>query len=180
MSKAKLMADKEAHRYKRVYDRQAGAVELQPRDKVLVRLDAYRGQRRKLKNQWGSELHMVVCQVVDGVPAYMIAADSDQKKKEKVLHHARLLLWFANNDSDADGIRLNNLTTTSNRSSITNAENTDSMSEAHSDSEMGAVSCELDYGMDLANFILGKHSLDLLSYCASCMLLHFTSLRSNQ
>ena len=27
---------------------------------------------------------------------------------------------------------------------------------------MGAVSHELDYGMDLANFILGKHSLDLL------------------
>ena len=27
---------------------------------------------------------------------------------------------------------------------------------------MGAVSRELDYGMDLANFILGKHSLDLL------------------
>ena len=69
VSKAKLMANKEACRYKRVYDRQAGAVELRPRDKVLVRLDAYRGQRRKLKNQWGSELHTVVCQVVDGVPA---------------------------------------------------------------------------------------------------------------
>ena len=36
------------------------------------------------------------------------------------------------------------------------------MSEAHLGGEMGAVSCKLDYGMDLANFILGKHSLDLL------------------
>ena len=36
------------------------------------------------------------------------------------------------------------------------------MSGAHSESVMGAESCELDYGMDLANFILGKHSLDLL------------------
>ena len=36
------------------------------------------------------------------------------------------------------------------------------MSEAHSEGESGTVSCELDYGMDLANFILGKHSLDLL------------------
>ena len=36
------------------------------------------------------------------------------------------------------------------------------MSEAHLEGEMGAVSRELDYGMDLANFILGKHSLDLL------------------
>ena len=36
------------------------------------------------------------------------------------------------------------------------------MSEAHLEGVMGAVSCKLDYGMDLANFILGKHSLDLL------------------
>ena len=84
----------------------------------------------------------------------MIVRDSDQKKREKVLHCAHLLLWFADNDSDADEIRLNYLTATSSRSSVTNAENTDLMSEAHSDSEMGAVSCELDYGMDLANFIL--------------------------
>ena len=38
----------------------------------------------------------------------------------------------------------------------------DPTSEAHSEGEMGTVSHELDYGMDLANFILGKHSLDLL------------------
>ena len=36
------------------------------------------------------------------------------------------------------------------------------MSEAQSEGEMGTVPHELDYGMDLANFILGKHSLDLL------------------
>ena len=113
MSKVKLTANKEAHRYKRVYNRRAGAVELQPRDKVLVRLDTYQGQRRKLKNRWGSELHTVVCRVADGVPAYMMIWDSDQKKKEKVLHHARLLLWFADNDSDGDRIRLNYLTATS-------------------------------------------------------------------
>ena len=43
-------------------------------------------------------------------------------------------------------------------------ENMDPMSEAHSEGEMGAVSRELDYGMDLANFILGKHSLDFTSH----------------
>ena len=86
------MADKEAYRYKRVYDRRAGAVELQPRDKVLVRLDTYRSQRRKLKNWWGSELHTVVCQVVDGVPAYVMVQDNDQMKRDKVLHRACLLL----------------------------------------------------------------------------------------
>ena len=100
--------------------------------------------------------------MADGVPAYVIVWDSDQTKREKVLHHARLLLWFADNDLDADGIRLNYLTATSSRSSITNVENTDLTSETHSDSEMGAVSRKLDYGMHLANFILGKHSLDLL------------------
>ena len=127
-----------------------------------MRLDTYRGQRRKLKNRPGSELHTVVRQVADGVPAYVIVRDNDQKKREKVLHHACLLLWFADNDSNADGIRLNYLNTTSSRSSVTNAENMNPMSEAHSEGEKGTVSHELDYGMNLANFILGKHSLDLL------------------
>ena len=94
VSKAKLTADKEAHRYKRVYDRQAGAVELWHGDKVLVRLDAYRGQRRKLKNWWWSELHTVVHQVADGEPAHVIVWDNNQKKREKVLHHTCLLLWL--------------------------------------------------------------------------------------
>ena len=39
----------EAQRQKRLYDRKAGAVELHPGDKVLVKLDAFRGQRRKFK-----------------------------------------------------------------------------------------------------------------------------------
>ena len=131
LSKAKLTANKEAWRYKRVYDRRAGAVELRPGDKVLVRLDAYRGQRRKLKNRWGSELHTVVCRVTDGVPAYVIVRDNNQKKREKVIQRARLLLWFADNDANTDGIRLNYLNATSSRYSVTNAENTNLMSEAH-------------------------------------------------
>ena len=100
--------------------------------------------------------------MADGVPAYVIVLDNDQKKREKVIHQARLLLWFANNDSNADGIRLNYLNATTSPSSITNAENMNLMSGAHSEGVMGAVSRELDYGMDLAHFILGKHSLDLL------------------
>ena len=104
----------------------------------------------------------MVRRVADGVPAYMIVWDNDQKKKEKVLHCTRLLLWFADNDSNADGIRLNYLNATSSQSSVTNAENMNLVSEAHSEGEMGTVSRELDYGMDLANFILGKDSLDLL------------------
>ena len=46
-------AVKEARRQKWLYERKVGAVELRPGDNILVRLDAFRGQRRKLKNGWG-------------------------------------------------------------------------------------------------------------------------------
>ena len=45
-------AIKEAQRQKRLYNHKVGAVELRPGDHILVCLDAFRGQRRKLKNQW--------------------------------------------------------------------------------------------------------------------------------
>ena len=47
---AQESATKEANRQKWLYDRSARAMELHPGDRVLVRLDAFRGQRRKLKN----------------------------------------------------------------------------------------------------------------------------------
>ena len=50
----------EAQRQKRLYDRKAGVVELHPGDKVLVKLDAFRGQRQKLKNRWRDALYTVV------------------------------------------------------------------------------------------------------------------------
>ena len=65
-------AIKEAQRQKRLYDRKVGAIELRPGDHVLVHLDAFRGQRRKLKNRWGDDLHMVVAHVADGIPAYVV------------------------------------------------------------------------------------------------------------
>ena len=57
---------------------------------MLVQLDTYRGVRWKLKNRWGSILHMVVGQIVDDVPTYVI---ENEKGKRKVLHQAWLLLW---------------------------------------------------------------------------------------
>ena len=81
--------------------------------------------------------------MADGVPAYVIVRDNDQKKREKVIHCTHLLLWFADNDSNADGIRLNYLNVTTSRSSVTNAENMNPMSGAHSDGVMGAVSHEI-------------------------------------
>ena len=86
-------AIKEAQRQKRLYDRKVGAIELRPGDNILVRLDAFRGQRRKLKNRWGSDLHTVVTHVADGIPAYVVKNIGTGKKK--VVHRARLLLWLA-------------------------------------------------------------------------------------
>ena len=86
----RVSADQEAARHKRLYDRRAGVAELRRGDKVLVRLDTYRGVRQKLKNRWGSILHTVVGQTVDDIPAYVI---ENEKGKRKVLHQVQLLLW---------------------------------------------------------------------------------------
>ena len=60
---------------------------------VLVRLDAYRGQRRKLKNRWGDDIHTVVARKADGIPVYEVK--NECTGRTKVLHRARLLLWLA-------------------------------------------------------------------------------------
>ena len=86
-------AAKEAQRQKRLYYHKVGAVELRPGDHVLVRLDAFRGQRRKLKNWWGDDLHTVVTCMADGIPAYVVKNNCTGKKK--VVHRAWLLLWLA-------------------------------------------------------------------------------------
>ena len=90
---AQDFAVKEAQKQKRLYNRKVGAIELRPGDHVLVCLDAFRGQRRKLKNRWGDDLHTVITRVVDGIPAYVIK--NNRTGKKKVVHRARLLLWLA-------------------------------------------------------------------------------------
>ena len=74
----------EAQQQKRLYDCKAGVVELHAGDKVLVKLDAFRGQLWKLKNQWGDALHTVVKCMADGIPAYEV--ENDANKKRQVLH----------------------------------------------------------------------------------------------
>ena len=80
---ARFSSSQEAARHKRLYDRKAGVVEFRPGDKVLVRLDSYKGANRKLINRWSSTLHTVVGRIVDDVPAYVIEND---KGKQQVLH----------------------------------------------------------------------------------------------
>ena len=84
---------KEALRQKHLYDHKVGAVELRPGDRVLVKLDAFRSQRQKLKNRWGSDLHTVKTCVADGIPAYVVK--NEGTGQTKVLHRSKLLLWLA-------------------------------------------------------------------------------------
>ena len=76
----------EAQRQKWHYDCKAGVVELHPGDKVLVKLDAFRGQWWKLKKRCGDVLYTVVKCMVDGIPAY--EAENNANKKRQVLHPA--------------------------------------------------------------------------------------------
>ena len=83
----------EVQRQKRHYNCKAGAVELHPGDKVLVKLDAFRGQWWKLKNRWRDALYTVVKRMADGIPVYEV--ENNTNKKRQVLHWAQLLLWLA-------------------------------------------------------------------------------------
>ena len=76
----------EAQRQKQHYNRKARAVELHPGDKVLVKLDSFRGQRWKLQNWWGDTLYTVVKCVADRIPVYEV--ENDVNKKRQVLHWA--------------------------------------------------------------------------------------------
>ena len=79
--KAKAMAEKEARRFKRIYDWRARAIALHPGDKVLIHLDSFVGQSRKLKNWWGSQIHTVVPCMVDGMPTYVVQNDCNDEEK---------------------------------------------------------------------------------------------------
>ena len=104
-SLAHTVADKEAQRFKRIYDKQASAVVLRPDDKVLTHLDTFTGTSRKLKNWWNSQLHTVVHRVVDGVPTYVVR--NDNNGNESVFHRMRLLLWIAADVDGDDSMRSN-------------------------------------------------------------------------
>ena len=84
MSKAKETAFQEARHHKRIYNKKAGAIELQPGDCVLVKMDAFQGQRRKLKNWWSDDLWRVVRQIADDMPTYVV--HSMRTGETKVLH----------------------------------------------------------------------------------------------
>ena len=128
----------EARRQKRHYDRKAGAVELRPGDKVLVKLDAFHGQRQKLKNRWSGDLHTVVKRVADGIPTYVV--ENDKTGKKQVLHHARLLLWLA--EYDGEPIRVNCIMIS------VSLPGTDLETQLHGSDRQNAVLRRLIYGLN--------------------------------
>ena len=145
-SLARATADKEAERFKRIYDRRAGAVALRPGDKVLIRIDAFVGARRKLKNRWSSQIHMVVCRVAEGVLTYVVQSDSGV---EQVCHREHLLLWIAADADMNNGMRSNSAITAHVANGPVDGDN----------HEGKVVPQDLDYGLSLAMFrtVIGPH-----------------------
>ena len=132
----------EAQRQKRLYNRKTGAVELHPGDKVLVKLDAFRGQWRKLKNWWGDALHTVVKCMADGITVYEVKNDAN--KKRQVLHRAQLLLWLAKPESEP--LRINRISI---ESGLTRAELVTPLCRSVN---LGMVPCKLIYGLNTTMF----------------------------
>ena len=141
----------EAQRQKWFYDRKARAVELHPGDKVLVKLDAFRGQRRKLKNRWGDALYTVVKRVADGIPAYEV--ENDANKKRQVLHWAKLLLSLA--EPEGEPLRMNRISI---ESGLTGAELATPLRRSV---KLGVVPRKLIYGLNTAMFESREESPDL-------------------
>ena len=137
-------AVKEAQRQKQLYNRKVGAIELRPGDHVVVCLDAFRGQRRKLKNRWGDDPHTVVTRMADGIPAYVVKNNHTGKKK--VVHQARLLLWLADY---GEPVRCNLMDI----SVMPPGTMTDQYPLEGCESDNLVPGCSLQYGLDLTVYL---------------------------
>ena len=152
-------AIKEAQRQKWLYDRKVGAVELRPGDNILVQLDAFRGQRRKLKNRWGSNLHTVVTRMADGIPAYVVKNNCTGKKK--VVHQAQLLLWLADYGKP---VRCDHVDI----SDIPPGTVTDRYPDEGCKSDNPVPGCSLQYGMDLTMYLAVLEDPERMSSRIGC------------
>ena len=70
------------------YDQKIGTVGLKPGDPVLVKADAFQGNR-KIKDRWEDKPHEVVHQIATDIPSYEV---KDQHRNSHVLHCNWLLL----------------------------------------------------------------------------------------
>ena len=99
---ARLLTSEEAEKQCRYYDRNAGAVALQPGDVVMVRTDAFKG-KRKVKDRWEEGGFIIESQLEDW-PVYKVKcppAPGKDKANRRVLHRNRLMLVPPEDISDA-------------------------------------------------------------------------------
>ena len=152
-------AIKEAQRQKWLYDRKVGAVELRPGDHVLVCLDAFRGQRRKLKNRWGDDLHTVVTHMADGIPTYVVKNNHTGKKK--VVQRAWLLLWLADY---REPVRCNLVDI----SIVPPGTVTDQYPPEGCEGDSLVPGCSLQYGLDLTMYLTVTDDPERMSSRLGC------------
>ena len=133
-----------AQRQKGLYNHKVGVIELRPGDHILVCLDAFRGQRRKLKNWGGDDLHTVVTRVADGIPAYVVKNNHTGKKK--VVHWARLLLWLADY---GEPVRCNLVDI----SVVPPGTTMDQYPQGGCEGDNPVLGCSLQYGLDLTMYL---------------------------
>ena len=107
----------------------------------------------------GSDLHMVVTQVADGIPAYVVKNNSTGKKK--VVHRAQLLLWLADY---REPVRCNHVDT----SSVPPGTVMDLDPQTGCDGDNPVSGCSLQYGMDLTVYLAILEDLELMSSRIGC------------
>ena len=83
-----LQTNSEVDQQKWYYGRATSTVQLIPGDIVLIKLDAFQGER-KVKDWWSKVEYVVVHQVADDVPAYKVQDDGGNVK---VVHCNQLFL----------------------------------------------------------------------------------------
>ena len=81
-AEAHLQTNCEAKKQKRYYDKTTSTAQLVPSDMVLMKSDMYQG-KQKVKDWWSETEYVVVCQVADGVPAYVV---KDEAGSVKTVH----------------------------------------------------------------------------------------------
>ena len=84
------------HRQKCLYDLKIRGANLQPGDRVLVRILAFEG-KHKLSNRWHEDAYIVEAQPNSDVPVYIVHKESDRKSKQTLhrnhLFQSSVYLW---------------------------------------------------------------------------------------
>ena len=156
---AQESASKEEKRKKRLYNRQVRTMELHLGDRVLVCLDAFRGQYRKLKNQWGDDIHTVINRMADGIPVYEVK--NERTGKRKVLHQAWLLLWLTDY---SEPVRCNLMTTSNTLPGMVPGQQLQDIGEG-----LHPVPGDsLQYGLDLTHYMAIINNPEPMTSCIGC------------